>query len=217
MSPCASVARPETPAARDRVLTDHEIVRFWRAAETLGEPVAAVLKLLTLTGCRLNEVAGMRWDEMSEDGATWTLPGERTKNHRPHVVPIPPLARAVLAGVRRIEGAKLVFTNDGRTQIGSWSKVKLRLDAAMQPTAQWVIHDLRRSFVTGLAELGVRPDVIELAVNHAGGSRGGIAGVYNRSELMAERRAALERWANHVEGLVAGRPADVVPLARARG
>jgi hypothetical protein len=79
-----------------------------------------------------------------------------------------------------------------------------------------VIHDLRRVFVTGCAELGIRPDVIELAVNHISGVRGGIAGVYNRSELMPERRAALERWAVHVDGLVSGKAVNVVPMPSRR-
>jgi hypothetical protein len=77
----------------------------------------------------------------------------------------------------------------------------------------WRLHDLRRTAVTGMAELGIRPDVIELTVNHVSGSRGGIAGVYNRSELLDERRAALERWAAHVDRLVSGAAANkVVPL-----
>jgi hypothetical protein len=80
----------------------------------------------------------------------------------------------------------------------------------MSPSAPWRLHDLRRTFVTGLADLGIRPDVIELAVNHRSGLRGGIAGVYNKSELLPERRAALETWASHVEGLVAGRSAKVL-------
>ena len=53
-----------------------------------------------------------------------------------------------------------------------------------------------------MAELGVRPDVIEMVVNHISGHRGGVAGIYNRSELLPERRAALERWSAHVAGLV---------------
>jgi hypothetical protein len=79
-------------------------------------------------------------------------------------------------------------------------------------SANWRLHDLRRTFVTGLADLGIRPDVIELAVNHRSGLRGGIAGVYNKSELLPERRAALERWAAHVEVLVAGKPSKVVSM-----
>lgn len=214
VSPCASVSRPEAPQARDRVLSDSEIAAFWRAASEIGGPYGAALKLLSLTGCRLNEVAAMRWAELSEDGV-WAIPGARTKNHRPHIVPLAPLARDVIAGVQRIEGCLYVFTASGRSPLGGWSETKARLDAAMGDVPHWVLHDLRRTFVTGLAELGVRPDVIELAVNHAGGSRGGIAGVYNRSELMPERRAALERWAAHVEGLVAGRAGNVVPMVRA--
>jgi hypothetical protein len=58
--------------------------------------------------------------------------------------------------------------------------------------------------------------VIELAVNHRSGLRGGIAGVYNKSELLPERRAALERWAAHVEGLVAGKPTKVVSMRGAK-
>jgi len=80
----------------------------------------------------------------------------------------------------------------------------------------WRIHDLRRSAVTGMAELGIRPDVIELCVNHVSGTRGGIAGVYNRSELLPERRAALERWAVQVQGIVSGKLANVLPMPRKR-
>jgi hypothetical protein len=72
------------------------------------------------------------------------------------------------------------------------------------------LHDLRRTFVTGLADLGIRPDVIELAVNHRSGVRGHIAGVYNRSEPLPERKAALETWANLIERLVVGKAAKVL-------
>jgi integrase len=71
------------------------------------------------------------------------------------------------------------------------------------------LHDLRRTFVTHLSELGVRPDVIELIVNHVSGTRGGVAGVYNKAELMSERRAALERWSMHIAGLVSDRKTNV--------
>ena len=67
-----------------------------------------------------------------------------------------------------------------------------------------------------MAELGIRPDVIELVVNHVSGTRGGIAGIYNRSELIAERRAALERWSARVESIVLGLEIKVVPLKRER-
>jgi integrase len=168
---------------------------------------------LLLTGCRLNEVAGMRREELSQDGATWNIPATRTKNRRPHVVPLPPMARDILATVKPIVGkAGLMFTTTGKTPVSGWSKTKHRLDAAMK-IPPWRLHDLRRTFVTGLANLSVRPDVIELTVNHVSGMRGGIAGVYNRSELLTERRAALARWGHHIAGLVSGEPANVVSLS----
>jgi integrase len=213
-NPCKDVHRPETPKARDRVLSDTEIGIFWRACDKAGEPVGHLLRLLLLTGCRLNEVAKMSRAELSDDGQTWTIPGERTKNHRVHVVPLPALARDILATVKPIAGG-LMFTTNGRSPISVGSKIKGKLDAGMK-IPPWRLHDLRRTFVTGLAELGIRGDVIELAVNHVSGLRGGIAGVYNRSELMPERAAALERWASHVAGLVSGKPANVVDLAGKR-
>jgi integrase len=128
-------------------------------------------------------------------------------------VPLPPLARTIIASVKPVASpAGYVFTNSGKSPVGGWSMIKNRLDAAMGNPPPWRLHDLRRTFVTGLADLGIRPDVIELAVNHRSGLRGGIAGVYNKSELLPERRAALERWAAHVEVLVAGKPTKVVSM-----
>jgi integrase len=208
-NPCKDVHRPEASRARDRVLTHAEIVKFWRATAVEREEFSALLKLLLLTGCRLNEVARMTRAELSDDGATWNIPAARTKNHRLHMVPLSPAARELIARVAQ-EG-QLVFTTNGRSPVSGWSKIKQRLDRAMK-IPPWRLHDLRRTAVTGMAELGIRPDVIERAVNHVSGTRGGIAGVYNRSELLPERRAALERWALHVEGIVTGHAAKVVPL-----
>ena len=210
-NPCAGVHRPPAAAARERVLTNEEIRKFWDACEKLGTPFGPLFKVLLLTGCRLREVAEMRWDELRDDG-TWLLPGSRTKNHRQHVVPLSPLARDLLTSVVRIEGSPYVFTTTGKSAVSGWSKTKARLDALMQPRTPWRLHDLRRTSVTGMAEIGIRPDVIELVVNHVSGTRGGIAGVYNRSELLDDRRKALERWASHVQGIVRGDDANVVPL-----
>ena len=103
--------------------------------------------------------------------------------------------------------------------------MKRRLDAAMLALARkerggkatiapWRLHDLRRVAVTGMVELGIAPHVVEVVVNHISGHRAGVAGVYNRSELLDERRAALERWSQHVAGLVSGDQANVVALAK---
>jgi integrase len=138
------------------------------------------------------------------------LPAARVKNKRGHIVPLSPLAREILAGIS--PAGEFVFsTHNGRVPVELGTKPKDRLDARMGSN-DWRLHDLRRTAVTKMAELGIRPDVIELVVNHVGGHRGGVAGVYNRSEMLPERRAALERWAAHVEGLITGTAANVVQL-----
>jgi len=208
-NPAVKVWRPSPSASRTRVLSATEIVALWRATEE-ANPFNAIVRLLLLTGCRRNEVALLRWEEISEDGATLNVPASRCKNHRPHSVALAPLARDIIAKMPKIEGSPFVFSRSGA--FGGWSKLKLRLDAEMALSEPWRVHDLRRTFVTHLAEMGVRPDVIELTVNHVSGSRSGVAGVYNRSELMPERRAALERWSAHVAGLVNGDAAKVIPL-----
>jgi integrase len=104
INPAIGMYKPKAPPAGDRVLSEAEIKWLWQACDTLGEPFASLLKLLTLTGCRRGEVAGMMRGESREDGAIWTIPGARTKIGRQHVVYLPPLAREIIAAVPRVDG-----------------------------------------------------------------------------------------------------------------
>jgi integrase len=222
LNPAVGMYKPKAPQARDRVLSEAEIAWFWLGCDTLGEPFASLLKLLLLTGCRRGEVAGMMYGELSEDGTIWTIPGARTKNGRQHVIYLPPLARDIIDAVSRVEGkAGYLFTTTGKSPVSGWSKIKRRLDAAMLAVAraergpdaavrEWRLHDLRRTCATEMAELGIPPHIIEVVLNHISGHKAGVAGVYNRAEHTAERKAALEIWATHVEALVAGPSAKVL-------
>jgi integrase len=211
-NPCIGVARPKLSAARDRVLSADEIVAFWQTASAEHDKITAVLKLLLLTGCRLREVAEMHRAELSDDGATWTIPSARTKNKRVHVLSLPPLAQDILSAVA--SDHDLVFT-DANGKFISWSRVKRRLDAVMN-IPPWRLHDLRRTAATGMAEIGIMPHVVEAALNHVSGAKASVAGVYNRAAYAPEKKAALERWAAHVEALIAGKPAtNVVTLQAA--
>jgi len=209
-NPCNGVHRPDPPEARDRVLTDAETTKFWRATD--DERFGPLLRLLLLTGCRLNEVSGMRRAELSDDGATWTIPGARTKNKKTHVVPLSPLAREIISNVPG--QADLIFTTTGTTPVSGWSKIKTRLDDAMK-IPPWRLHDLRRTCATGMAEIGVAPHIVEAALNHISGAKAGVAGTYNRAAYAGEKKIALERWADHIASLVAGKKAkNVVPMRR---
>jgi integrase len=187
--------------------------------DAFAEYVRSIFRLLALTGQRLNEVAGMRREELRDDGM-WHLSGSRTKNRLAHLVPLPALALSIIAGMPAGQ-TQFIFTTSAGRPPTSWSGPKARLDAAMLTLAQeergpdiviepWRLHDLRRTFVTGLVEMGVPPHVVEQTINHISGTRAGVAGVYNKSQLLTERRAALERWAAHVERLVAGKPTEKI-------
>jgi integrase len=215
-NPCTGVYVPPAPKARDRVLTDDEIIRFWRATDKISNPFGPAVKLLLLTGARLREVSDMRRVELSQDGKTWTIPGTRTKNGRSLIVPLPPMARDILAAVKQIAGKPgFVFSTTGGTPISGFSKTKRRIDQLMLTTsardgveiAPWRLHDLRRTAATGMANLGIAPHVIEAALNHVSGAKASVAGTYNRAAYEPEKRVALERWAAHVEALVK-RPTD---------
>jgi integrase len=202
-NPVREVHRPKGGESRERVLTNNEIKLLWKASDDIPPPFAAALKLLLLCGCRREEVARLRWDEIAADGTSISLPGARTKNKRGHIVPLSAPAQKILAAIPRIDGSPYVFTTTGRVPINGWGKVKKQLDAAMG-IPPWVVHDLRRTAASGMGELGIGAEVIELALNHRSGVRGGIAGIYNHSVQIEARRAALERWAAHVSGLVNG-------------
>jgi integrase len=199
-NPTLGVYCPPPPAARDRVLTNAEIRFFWQACDVVGSPFGKLFRFLLLTGARLNEASRMTYAELQNEGAAWLLPAARAKNKRPHLVPLSALARAQIG-----TGTGYVFTTNGRTPISGFSKTKARLDAAMVAAnveiAPWVLHDLRRTAATGMAEIGVEPHIIEAALNHVSGAKAGVAGIYNRAHYAEEKRAALERWGAHVQSI----------------
>lgn len=94
----------------------------------------------------------------------------------------------------------------------SKTELDARLEAAGYCLAHWTPHDIRRSVATGLANLGAPPHIIEAVLNHKSGTIRGVAATYNRHGYDAEKRQALNLWAEHVTELIEGRESKVVPL-----
>jgi integrase len=205
--------RKET--TRARVLSDAELKVVWDALDDTDH--AAIVKLLLLTGQRAAEIGSLRWDEVKDDRIE--LPGERTKNKRPHSVPLSDPARAILDRFRKGFGRVHVFGRDDAAGFRGWGVSKQRLDEriakAGAPLAAWVVHDLRRTVATRMAELGVQPHIVEAVLNHVSGHKSGVAGIYNRATYDREKRAALNLWAEHVLAVVEERAPTVVPMKRA--
>jgi integrase len=227
VNPLAGIEGPSAPIKRDRYLSFDEIRWFWKACDAAdaageGHPYRDALRLLLLTGQRRSEVGGLRRDELADE--EWRIPGERSKNRRKHIVPLAAQARALIPN----GNSAFVFTTTGTSPISGWSKVKTRIDKAMLAAARkekgnevtikpWRLHDLRRTAATQMNEIGIAPHIVEAVLNHISGVKGGVAGTYNHSILLPERRIALKRWADHVEGLVTNKSAPVIDINSARG
>ena len=196
-SPCTMPA-PSKEVSRERVLTDDELVLVYTGgAGQFGQ----IVRLLILTGQRRSEISTLKWGYIDLDGNEISLPPEGVKNGRRHTFPIGAMAKATLASVPR-QGDYLFPARRRETPFTGFSPSKADLDAASGVT-NWTLHDLRRTFATGLATLGVAPHVIERLLNHITGSLSPIALRYNKAKYDAEMRAALDLWERHLAAILA--------------
>jgi integrase len=215
-NPVLNTNKAEEGSARDRVLSDAEMAAIW---QVLGsDQYSAIVKLLMLTGARRDEIASLRWSEINLDRAVITLPPARTKNKREFAIPLTDAALAVLqAQPRRLQAdgseRDLVFGHGDRGW-QDWSGSKEDLDARLaKPIKDWRLHDFRRTLSTTMHErLGVLPHVVEAVLGHVDGHLRGVAGVYNKSEYSEQKRIALTKWAEHLQG--GKRVATIVKLRR---
>jgi integrase len=212
-NPVVGTARPKTPPARDRVLTDPELVEVWKAGG--NDAFGRVVKLLMLLGQRRTEVGGMAWSELDLEQGTWIIPARRSKNHRAHTLPLSSLALRIIKSVPRVVGRDTLFGDRADSGLTGWARPKAALDARLGDKVKpWRLHDLRRSCATRMADLGVQPHIIEQLLNHHSGHKAGPAGIYNRSSYEREVKAALALWSDHVRTLVEGGERKVVPMQR---
>jgi integrase len=206
VSPCRGVKSPSKENVRDRVLSDAEIAQLWRACDEIGPLYGAAIRLLLLTGQRRSEIGSLPWTEIDTDRWLWALSSVRSKSKMEHVIPLSRQARDILTSLPKhpvfVFGKKL---ND-------WGRVKERLDERLQLKTPFRLHDIRRSTASGLQKIGTPPAVIEKILGHQVAFKG-IAAVYQRFSYSDEKAAALQKWADYVEALVAGRPvSNVVQL-----
>ena len=192
-SPARSIRKPTKEKSRDRVLDDAELKLTWEAADAAGGAAGALVKLLILSGARRNEITELGRDEIATDAIE--LPGERTKNGLSHTIPITPMIRRVLNTLPST--GKFVLNGTDRA-FGDHSGAKEKVTPVIRP---WTLHDLRRSFASGLQRLGVASHIVELALNHRSGTFSGVAGIYQRHRYAKEVAEAFAVWSRHVETL----------------
>jgi integrase len=234
----ARMLRPKDFAAtaarsRDRALSLPELRTLWNALDqateerkgiaktsTLSIITATAIRLLILTGARRGEVAGMRWDELNLEAGTWTLPFNRTKNRKQHIIYLGELALTFIQALKPLTASTpFVFDtgrNTGHIHTDSLTTAinRLRKSAPLNELKPFTIHDLRRSAATAWGEhLKVRPHVIEQMLNHQPLNK--LVAIYQRATYAEEQKTAWLAWSEMVEHQITKNPSNIVPIRNA--
>lgn len=205
-SPTYKLSKPTKEQSRERTLADYEIKDIWLACEKTNYPFGPLVRFLFLTGQRRGEAASIKWEYLDEEKQLWNLPREDTKSDRSHSVHLTPVALKLIKEAPHL--GDYVFSSTGDRPFENFSRAKKILDKkikAMRPKddkskmASWTLHDIRRTVATGMARLEIAPHIVEKILNHTSGSIRGVAAIYNRHKYTDEMKAALEKWAGHIE------------------
>ena len=161
------------------------------------------------TMVRPGEAAGTRWDEIDFDKKEWTIPAERMKKNKPHIVPLSEQTLRLLEVLKPQSGHReYVFPSDHNPRASANSQSANRALARMGFHGRLVSHGLRALASTTLNEKGFDPDVIEAALAHV--DKNSVRAAYNRAQYLERRRKMMAWWSEHIEQCATGRmPAKV--------
>lgn len=238
-SPLAAVGAMFKETSRERVLTDAELKALWGALQAapasadvdVSARMTVALKLILLTATRPSDVAGLQASEIDAAARSWTIPAERTKSGRAHVVPLSPDAWDLLAeafgdkDAAKWKGAAFPNARHDAKAIERHSlsramarvRAEAKLEDQEKPIPRVTPHDLRRTAATYLASerIGVAPHVVSAVLGHSLEGPA-VTSVYNRHRYDREKRAALEAWARLLAEIVADRKSSdvVVPMRK---
>lgn len=235
VNPFMGMERPAREKARERSLSAAEIKTFWENLDgtTMGDGVCRALKLILVTAQRPGEVIGMHRREI--EGNWWSIPAERSKNGQAHRVFLTPLALELIGdkdgyifesptfpGIDAAGNPLPAKPYEVRTMA---SGIKANLPHTPESTvedrlgiAHFTPHDLRRTAATGMAEMGIRGDILDRVQNHITREKQGVGHVYNRYSYDREKQQAMEAWERRLKSITTGGGvAMVLPMIRKSG
>ncbi len=189
-SPCQGLKSPAKYIPRSRILTDDEIVKVWRAVETM-RTYGHIIQACLTTGQRVGEISKIKPNWIQENHLV--IPASVAKNGREHSIPLSPTSVHLLKTLA-----------SSSTPFGTISsKLKAKLDRA-STVSDWTIHDLRRTVASTLQRLGVRIEVTERLLNHISGTQAGIVSVYQQThDFWPEMQQAVDKYEQFLLALLA--------------
>ena len=211
VNPCIRIRAPGEEVSRDRVLTETELVEFWRGLDhaKMSDQVRLALRLMVVTAQRRSEATNAEWTEFDLDHCLWVIPKERAKNGIAHEVPLSALALEVLEGARVVGvESRWLFPSPkvgGRPIVPAAINHALAVNRDIFKIANFRPHDLRRTVASHLTALGVPRLVVGKILNHS--ERQDITSVYDRHDYREPKRLALAAWGSKLEELLSAKPA----------
>ena len=202
-SPVANVKPPGTESSRDRVLSDDEIGRLWRAWDTIAYPFGPWFKLLLATGQGREALSAMRWSDITPKDGVWTVPAERSRSGLPHEVPLSTLAAEILMTLPRGTSALVFPSRDDPSRPVSGHARARQTAIARSGVADWRLHDLRRTVAHAMSGLGIPIAMIGDLLGLAQPTLLGMPAMPTSASDLAARRQAMDAWARALAGLTA--------------
>lgn len=206
---------------RERTLIPEEIGLFFRTLDAIGAmgTMKMALKLVLITMVRKGEFTNATWDEIDFKKWTWTIPSDRMKGSRAHIIYLPKQAQDILIGLQMCAGGS------GYLVPGRYNFRKPLSNAALNSLIDrtvkiinedgehiqgFTVHDMRRTASTLLHEAGYPSDWIEKALAH---EQKGVRAVYNKAEYARQRAYMLQQWADMIDSWINGEHTDLIPFS----
>lgn len=206
---------------RERTLTPEEIGLFFRTLDAIGAmgTMKMALKLVLITMVRKGEFTNATWDEIDFKKWTWTIPSDRMKGSRAHVIYLPKQAQDILVGLQMCAGGS-EYLVPGRYNFRkplSNAALNSLIDRTVKIINEdgehiqgFTVHDMRRTASTLLHEAGYPSDWIEKALAH---EQKGVRAVYNKAEYARQRAYMLQQWADMIDSWINGEHTDLIPFS----
>jgi integrase len=228
-NPAWRIRKPGDERSRDRVLTRDELRELWpvlhqteaknakgQALPRLSQTLNDALVVMLLTAQRRGEVCTMRWQDIDLSTGWWLIPAESSKNADPHRVPLTPMVLKILERRQKAENRddSYVFSNHRHTCVLDRAKQAAAILCKGGVSFQFRAHDLRRTAASYMGEAGVDRFHIAHVLNHRSVTHSTVTAIYDRYRYDKEKRAALEKWAEVLFGIVDVKPAPTRAPAR---
>ncbi len=218
-NPVAAIPKPTKVQAGERALESVEIRQLWHALDdaSMDHGTKCIVRLMLVTGQRVQEVVGMRWGELNEDRTVWALTAGRTKNERAHIIPLPESAVRIIASMEPVSaGREHIFPHRDRENMPmEWRSVSRAIKRFCEKAdmAPFTPKDLRRTWKTRAGEAGLSKEIRDRVQNHA--LHDVSSRHYDRFDYLEPKRVAMLKWERWLLGAIeGGTETNVVPLAR---